>query len=115
MPTREGPEGDEAQVNVSGLPVRYKDQMRAVADTLPGSKRGRLKRAYTEAISEYLDEVEGLDDVQLLGSTKGGARQIVWIPLPLFDRLNAFCNGKVFINSLLITAVDRYLKSKGEL
>lgn len=115
MPTREGLEGDETQINVSGLPLEYRDKMRAVSDTIPGPRRGRLKRTYSEAISQLLDTVENGSSVRLLGSTKGGARLIVWIPAPIADRLDAYCKGKAFKNGFLITAVERYLISKGEL
>lgn len=116
MPTREGPEGDETQVNVSGLPIEYRDKMRAVSDTIPGPKRGRLKRAYAEAISQFLDSVEGpCGDTELIGSTKGGTRQMVWLPASLAEKVDDFCKGKAFKNRFLITAVNHYLKSKGEL
>jgi hypothetical protein len=115
MPTREGAEGDETQINVSGLPVEYRDKMRAVSDATSGPKRGRLGRTYTEAVSQFLNEVEGRVDVELLGSTKGGTRQMVWIPAPLAKRVDAYCQGMAFKNRFLITAVNRYLKSKGEL
>lgn len=116
MPTREGPEGDEIQVNVSGLPIEYRDKMQAVSDAIPGPKRGRLKRAYAEAISQFLDSVKGPScDVDLMGSTKGGTRQMVWLPASLAEKVDAFCKGKAFKNRFLITAVNRYLKSKGVL
>lgn len=115
MPTREGPEGDETQVNISGLPVEYRDKMRAVSNELTGSRRGRLKRAYTEAIVGLLDELDKRPKIQLHGSVKGGSRLIVWIPSPVAEKLDAYCKNRAFKNGFFVTAVHRYLKSKGQL
>lgn len=113
MPTREGPEGDETQVNISGLPADYRESMWTVSNTLPGQRRGRLRRAYTEAVVGLLDELDRNPRLRLHGSVKGGVRLVVWLPSDVVERLDAYCENRAFKNGFFVTAVHRYLEGKG--
>lgn len=115
VPTVVSKNGRQSQIVINGIPLDYISRMQAVADKLSGPRPPRLKRVYAEAIRALLDS----DDCpnirgQPQSSNESGAQKIVWVPTELLDRLDACCGSMIFKNSFIITAISRYLTSKGE-
>lgn len=115
MVTREGPDGEERQINVSGVPRDYPPAMVAVADTSGGPRRGRLKRAYHDALQALAEALDRGERVALVGSTKGGARQTIWVREDLARRIDQHCRANAYKNRFVITAVERYLRERGRI
>lgn len=115
VPTIKYRAGEKSQVVINGIPVEYVSQMKTVANSLPPPQQTRLKRAYAEAIESLLDSTDRPSgDTQLPIPTDGNTQKIVWIPTELYKRLDAHCESMTFKSSFIITAISRYLKSKGE-